>query len=87
MNLYLLTQTDTTGYDTYDSCVVHCKNEDVAREMCPGTKDGVWPDMYRKKSKRSYGWVNPPNVTVTFLGVSAYQTNSNSVICSSFNAG
>ena len=36
MNLYLLTQNDATGYDTYDSCVVAAESEQAARGTHPG---------------------------------------------------
>lgn len=36
MNLYLLTQNDNTGYDTYDSAVVAAKDETQARSIHPG---------------------------------------------------
>ena len=35
MNIYLLSQSKNTGYDTWDSCVVIAKDEDEARMTHP----------------------------------------------------
>lgn len=35
MNIYLISQTENDGYDTYDSCVVVAENEDMARRITP----------------------------------------------------
>ena len=41
MNLYLLTQEDASGYDTYDSCVVAAKNEEDAKQIVPRNCWGI----------------------------------------------
>ena len=83
MNLYLLSQGDNRGYDTYDSCVVCAKSEDEARLMRPNWEptntsweNGNWHDWAEK----------PENVRVTLIG-RAVRTLPKSVICYSFNAG
>jgi len=35
MNLYLLSQTENRGYDTFDSCVVCAPNEEQAKTIHP----------------------------------------------------
>ena len=78
MNIYLLSQTENTGYDTYDSCVVIAGNEEEAKTIIPGNFSD-----YR------YVWCNPNDVLVEYVGefkgnLENYPTR---VICASFNAG
>ena len=79
MNLYLLTQDEETGYDTYDSVVVAALSEEQAKKMHPSGDDawgywsGCWP-------------ANPENVEVKLIGKAVKGTVSG-VILSSFNAG
>ena len=79
MNLYLLTQTEVTGYDTFDSIVVCAPNEDVARNMDPFSGEPCdWTN---------YCWaMRPASITVTLLGV-ALPSVKQGIVCSSFNAG
>jgi hypothetical protein len=57
MRLYLLTQNENTGYDTYDSCVVAAKDEDQARGMFPGKdKKTVRADLERDLWEE-YDWI------------------------------
>ena len=46
MNIYLLNQTEKTGYDTYDSCVVIANNEEEAKLIHPNGYD-----KYREELK------------------------------------
>jgi hypothetical protein len=95
MNLYLLTQNQVTGYDTYDSCVVCAVDETAARLMHP------WGEKYKYIEKQ--GWVqedrpdwdigSPPTwasaprfVHVHLLGT-ARPEQEPGVICASYNAG
>lgn len=82
MNLYLLTQGEEIGYDTYDSVVVAAKSEDEARKIHPNEwLDDPW--------NRKYGvdWCRTPEgVTVKLIGEAVKGTQSG-VILSSFNAG
>lgn len=74
--LFLLEQYDNTGYDTYSSCVVVAKNEDIARLIYPNSKGFKRGD-----------WANQPeNVEVTLLGT-ALKGSEAGVVCSSFHAG
>ena len=79
MNLYLLTQDEEFGYDTYDSVVVAAKTEEDAKSIHPCTilewdsSGGVWPKT-------------PESVEVKLIG-KAVEGTSAGVILSSFNAG
>lgn len=83
MNLYLLSQSDNTGYDTYDSCVIAAKNEAEARKMHP---DGSTPvekwaeDIWDEWAKQ------PDQVEVKLIGKAVKGTEVG-VILASFNAG
>lgn len=69
--LYLLTQTNVRGYDTYDSCVVCAPDREAARQITPN----------------SYGWpTDLQRVVVIELGT-ANEALQPGVICASFNAG
>jgi len=77
MNIYFLSQSDNTGYDTYDSCVVYAESEDEARQIHPSSYGGF--------SSRT--WAScPENVEVDYLGTDAKVTRAG-LILASFNAG
>jgi hypothetical protein len=79
MKLYLLTQNENSGYDTYDSCVVADENEEQARMIRPSYPE--WDEFIGND------WASSPeNVNVTLLGVAVDGTEPG-VICASFNAG
>ncbi len=79
MNLYLLTQNENSGYDTYDSCVVAAENLDQARMIRPS-----YPEW---DASTSNDWASSPeNVNVELLGLAVCGTEPG-VICASFNAG
>ena len=80
MNLYLLTQTEETGYDTYDSVVVAAKSEDEARKIHPSEWVVDWDDFGGVWCKE------PESVIVKLIGKAVKGTQSG-VILSSFNAG
>ena len=81
MNLYLLTQSQENGYDTYDSCVVCAENEDKARLIRPR---GDWGGSYSFSSRC---WARTPdNVKVEFIGVASPSVEEG-VVLASFNAG
>jgi hypothetical protein len=100
MNLYLLTQNENTGYDTYDSLVVIADTEEEARYIVPGafTPTKRWSNLepYYQENlfKVNYGpWTHPDNVKVTFLGpcclalVHKAEATEDFIVCQSFNAG
>lgn len=77
MNIYLLSQSDNRGYDTYDSCVVYAESEDAARLILPSEYaefgGGTWAD-------------SPEGVEVQYLGATG-NVAAPGVILASFNAG
>ena len=78
-SLYLLTQHENGGYDTYDSCVVVALTKEDAREISP---DGVW------SLPNWTAWAyKPEQVEVKYIGKAAVALEAGTVICSSFNAG
>lgn len=80
MNLYLISQTDNTGYDTYDSAVVCAGCALEARFIHPsGWADGAWWE------KEDGSWVKPDRVSVLLIG-EAHDVKPG-VVCASFNAG
>jgi hypothetical protein len=92
MNLYLLSQHESKGWDTYDSVVVAAENEEEARKICPSGRyewrDGWYHDYLptRRYSPRK-DWANDiVNISVKLIGV-ADPTVSRGVILASFNAG
>lgn len=81
MNLYQVTRLDNGGYDSYDSFIVCCESEDVARKTHPSST--TWDDDY------SHGWVKLSkigNLEVEFLGTADPKIEEG-VILASFNAG
>lgn len=91
MKLWLLAQTENTGWDTYDSAVVAAETEDAARMTHP-YGNYVWREkerLWRSKGGHHWTlnvWATPESVTVKYIGEAAPGTNA-SVICASFNAG
>ena len=92
MNLYLLSQDENKGWDTYDCAIVAAESEEEARKICPSGRyewrDGWCYDYLptRRYSPRS-DWANDiANISVKLIGV-AEPTVVRGVIISSFNAG
>ncbi len=96
MNLYLISQSEAKGYDTYSACVVAAENEKDAANIAPGLyefgdESGFYyvNHLYSKKySDPSYSsWAShPDSVEVTFLGIAAEGAKSG-IILASFHAG
>lgn len=96
MNIYLISQKENNGYDTFDSAVVCADCEDQARDMHPRkqwdmtqkppgyvTERIDWNDVDELYSE----WATKrENVKVTLIGKAAPGTPFG-VICASFNAG
>lgn len=81
MNLYYISQTENSDYDTYDSAVVCAKDEEQARNTHPRTGEPL------KDMSRYSGWVrDPASVSVCLIGKAARNTKVG-VICASYNAG
>jgi hypothetical protein len=97
MNLYLLSQTENRGYDTFDSCVVCAPNEEQAKTTHPcGDRYYVegagWifsdnPEYTSPLRRTSAsGWASPQYVTAHLIGVADPSVNAG-VVIASFNAG
>ena len=81
MNLYLISQTDNTGYDTYDSAVVCASSAEEARFIHPARwMTGAWWE-----EEEDDCWAKPHRVSVLLIG-KAHDAKPG-VICASFNAG
>ena len=81
MKLFLISQKENRGYDTYDSAVVCAENADAARQMNPSGRGEVrWGDSF------STWCSSPEKVTVRLIG-EASPDIAVGVICASFNAG
>lgn len=81
MKLFLISQDQSNGYDTYDSAVVAAPDEETARHIDPGTGKPVanW--------NKNRSWCNgPEHVTVAYIGEAA-EDIAQGVVCASFNAG
>lgn len=80
MNLYLISQEENWGYDTFSSAVVCAADETSARNMSPRSGEPL-------SDYDSTSWVtDPAKVDVLFLG-EADPNIEGGVVCSSFHAG
>ena len=103
MNIYLISQTENTGYDTYDSAVVCAENEEEARTTHPNTnisdiywnvETETWWSTYAN-SKEKYEFEGTESYTTwchidkvkVKLLGDARRGSKKGVICASFNAG
>lgn len=80
MKLWLLSQDENTGYDTYDSVVVAAKSEEEARLILPSEYQN-WEDGC------NYSWVNDPKLVKVELIGTAVRGTKVGVVLASFNAG
>lgn len=79
MNIYLISQNENSGYDTYDAAVVAAESEDEARQIHPS-----YPNAWLHKSET---WATvPENVSVRLIGVAVDGTEAGEILAS-FNAG
>ena len=79
MKLWLLTRTDETDYDEYDSAVVSAETEyDAARVHVKGAGDHWGCQQWAP---------SPDQIKVVFLGDAAPEIKSRTVIHSSYRAG
>lgn len=94
MNLYLLTQDENDGYDTYDSCIVAADTPEDAVLINPrnevfGSAKGNprANDWAQGCGVGNYYWARTPaEVTVRLIGEAAPDVKGG-VVLSSFNAG
>lgn len=77
MNLYLLINKDSSGYDVYDSVVVCAESEEEARLMHPMGPGGVWVLS---------NWYKTEDVKVELIG-EACRDLPKGVVCLSYKGG
>lgn len=75
--LWLLTQSENLGYDTYDSCVVAADTEEEAKLIMPGE----YESFKSRRWARSVDGVHAEKIGVT------KSERRGKVIIASFNAG
>lgn len=79
MRLWVISQTENCGYDSYDSAVVAAETEAKARV--------TMPSEYEEFGKQYGGWCSAASkVKVELIGHAIPGTKPG-VICASFNAG
>jgi hypothetical protein len=96
MNLYLISQSINTGYDTYDSAVVAAESEHDAIRIHPSAEfhefdeNGIlyfkYVDGSRRQTEDDHCWTRIENVSCKLIGT-ATEGIGRGVICASFNAG
>lgn len=95
LNLYLvnLPRSKNLGYDSYDSFIVCCENEQTARETHPGSAEMGISQWGRKLTKGEVyydsAWIKPEQIdslTVEKIGT-ADSSQKKEIILSSYNAG
>lgn len=95
MKLFLISQSENNGWDTYDSAVVAAEDEDAARKTHPSDYTDGWDDNQnswygtsisgdRYYTRSGDSWTYPNLVQVEYL---AEYNGDAGVICASFNAG
>jgi hypothetical protein len=82
MKLFLISQVDEKYCYAYDSAVVCAPDEDAARLMDPGGKDGE-PANFGK----IYSWCSSADKVVVQLIGEAAPSLPLGVVCASFNGG
>lgn len=99
MKIFLLTQSEDTGYDSYDSAVVIAEDEEQAKHSCVcgfhKYHDGkFWFEYADGRQEKEgeedqpvcSGWALPKHITVKYIG-EAKEGSEQGVVCSSYNAG
>lgn len=75
--LWLISQTQRTGYDCYDSAIVCAYTEEDAKKI-PPCCSSCWGDSWAK---------TPKKVKAVLIGIAAEDIEEGEVIISSYNAG
>lgn len=84
MNLYLISQDENNGYDTYDSAIVCAENKNEAKKILPNS-ESEWPEQ--GQASFMYNWASSPkNVKAELIGKAASNIKKGLVLAS-FNAG
>lgn len=82
MKLWLITQNDRRGYDTYDSAVVAAETEDAARGIHPEGGELILDDWWQKRT-----WTTDKDLVFAELIGEAVPGTEKGPILGSFNAG
>jgi len=88
MNLYLISQNENCGYDTYDSALVIAASEEEAKTIHPEGyrwENGKWRGGWAI-DLAGQSWCNPDHITVKIIGTPT-TGKIGDIIISSFNAG
>jgi len=80
MNLWLISQTDVKGWDTFDSAVVAAETEEEAKLMYPGNGDDI-------RNESGEFWTKRPELVTAILIGNATNGIEKGVVCASFHAG
>lgn len=83
MNLYLISQTENSDYDTYDAAVVAAQSEDDARKIHPGGHDIDGWDCWFSNST----WVKYSDIDLVKVEYLGRTDKQHGAILASFNAG
>ena len=86
MNLYLISQSVNTGYDTFRAAVVAAETDEIARRLHPRfggdfanlDREGQWDPHHE--------WAEPESVMVELLGAAKGEAKSG-VILSDYHPG
>ena len=95
MKLFLISQSENNGYDTYDSAVVAAKDEEAARRTHPSAYgEYKWFEKHNSWGRLTHNgsvymgnegtWAHIDDVQVKYL---AEYEGEAGIICASFNAG
>jgi hypothetical protein len=79
MNIYLLSQEENRGYDTFDSIVVYAESPEQARLIHP-MGDDRWEQSYS-------AWADKPEQVLVELVGKAFGTPEAGILLASFHAG
>ncbi len=83
MKLFLISQTENEGYDTYSDAVVCAESEEDAKKIHPSD----YKDEEVTEEEEKYGtWTTLSNVDAEYIG-EAKEGSERGVVCSSFHAG
>lgn len=88
LKLFLLSQDENSGNDTYDSIIVCAKSPEIAKEFHPDWK-AKGPKSLKELWKSPWStWASSPEyVKIIYLGMAAKKFKENEIICASFNKG
>lgn len=90
MKLWLLTQDENDGYDTFDSCVVAAVDDKSAVDFHPQDQRdidyGYWNGVSAWENEYHQPWANSPDGVIAKLLCDGYDGEPG-IIIASYNAG